>query len=841
VVRFRSLLVLIVSIASSAITAYSSYAAGAAETGAALEEITVTATRRETSLQKTPIAVTALSVADIAQANPRDLGDLAKFAPGLSASRITAFNAASFAIRGVGQTDIIVYQEAPVSVVIDDVVLPSTQTQLLDTFDLERVEILRGPQGTTFGKNTTGGAVNIVTKRPNLTEFGGQFQVDGGSYGRVETKAAFDVPLVNDKFGLRFVGKFTESDGYYKNGATWGPIFTFRACNPAIDPPTCPGIVPTNIPGLTGESGAGDGKRIGGENVGYGRLKALWKASDSFTALFQFELLRDRSDAVPSFNDTRPAAPYLWNLLGLTQSTGDPLDHMASTERNDLLLNMGHGQRVDVNGYYANLDWDLGGWKLSSVSAYREQEERLPNTYTGAVPETTSGEKISLFDATRDTDRNTLQQEVRLASSSDGPLNYVLGAFYQKDTTKFCVLQVLGFIDFTLDSAAVFGDPLFFNHNPQILCNRQDATSYAGFADLTWKASDRLTFGAGARWTHEKKEWAGRNQRFVFALGPEETTLADLSEPLDAVDFGRWSDGVVRDSHSWSEPTWRLLGSYQVTDDWNTYLRFDRGFRSGGYNDQVGTSGNPIADDEKRPTNPEFANSVELGSKLEALDKRLRFNAALFYVKYKDAQRALNSTVTNAQGTQFQQTLFFNAADATVKGVELELLARPNEAFTVGANFTWQDAKYDKFQANTDFDETTQCSGCPAGIDIVLSGLPITRAPKTKGAIFGNYRWNLGSGALELTGSVAYEARNIFYYSDAGRAFDAFLDQKTLLDASVQYTAAEDRWFIKAYGKNLGDKRYRIASQSVATLWTHTQFGEPRAFGLQAGINFGAH
>jgi iron complex outermembrane receptor protein len=818
------MLVLIVSIASSAITAYSSYAANAGESTGALEEVTVTATRRETSLQTTPIAVTALSVEDIAQANPRDLGDLAKFAPGLSASRITAFNAASFAIRGVGQTDIIVYQEAPVSVVIDDVVLPSTQTQLFDTFDLQRVEILRGPQGTTFGKNTTGGAVNIVTKRPSLTDFGAQVQVDGGSFGRVETKAAFDVPLVNDKFGLRFVGKYTKSDGYYKNGATWGPMVTFFP-----------------IPGLTGQSGAGDGKRIGGEDVGYGRVKGLWKASDDFTALFQFELLRDRSDAVPSFNDTPPTAPYLWNLFGLTQPSGDPLDHMASTGRNDLLMNMGRGQRVNVNGYYANLDWDLGGWKLSSVSAYREQEERLPNTYTGAVPQTTSGEKISLFDASRDTDRNTLQQEIRLASSSDGPLNYVLGAFYQKDSTKFCVLQILGFVDFTLDSATIFGDPLFFNHNPQVLCNRQDATSYAGFADLTWKLNDRFTVGAGARWTHEKKDWAGRNQRFVFALAPGPTTLGDLSEPLDAVDFGRWSDGVVRDSHSWSEPTWRLLGSYQVTDDWNTYLRFDRGFRSGGYNDQVGTSGNPIADDEKRPTNPEFANSVELGSKLEVFDKRLRFNAALFYVKYKDAQRALNSTVTNAQGTQFQQTLFFNAADATVKGVELEMLTRPNEAFTLGANFTWQDAKYDKFQANTDFDETTQCTGCPAGIDIVLSGLPITRAPKTKGALFGNYRWTAGSGAVDFTGSVAYEARNIFYYSDAGRAFDAFLDQKTLLDASVQYTGADGRWFLKAYGKNLGDKRYRIASQSVATLWTHTQFGEPRVFGLQGGINFGAH
>jgi iron complex outermembrane receptor protein len=758
------------------------------------------------------------------QANPRDLGDLAKLAPGFSASRITAFNAASFAIRGVGQTDIIVYQEAPVSVIVDDFVLPSTQTQLLDTFDIERVEILRGPQGTTFGKNTTGGAVNIVTKRPNLEAWDAQLQLDGGSFGRMEGKVAFDLPVVPNQFALRFSGKYTQSDGYYKNGATWGPIVTFAA----------------PIPGLTGQSGRGGGEDVGGEDSFYGRLKGLWRVNEDVEVLFQYENLRDRSDAVPAFNDTPPGSGYLWELFGLTRPTGDPIDNVASSGRNELLMRMGDGQRIDVDGFFVNLDWNLGNHKLSSVSGYREQSERLPNTYTGAVPVTASGEVISLFDASRDTDRETLQQEIRLASDLEGPVNYVLGGFYQQDDTRFCVLQILGFVDFTLDSATIFGDPLFFNNNPQVLCNRQDASSYAGFADVTWNASERLTLGAGARWTREEKEWSGRNQVFIFALGPG-TTIADLSEPLDANDFGRWPTGVVTDEESWSEPTYRALAQYRFTDDWNGYVRFDRGFRSGGYNDQVGTSGNPIADNEKRPTDPEFANSFEIGSKLEALDKRVRFNAAAFYVKYEDAQRALNSTVTNAQGTQFQQTLFFNAADAKVQGVELELVARPVEAFTLGANFTWQDAEYERFQADTDFNPNTQCAGCPPGIDQVLSGLPITRAPEIKGAVFGDYGWSIGGGGrLSLAASVAYEDENTFYYSDAGRQFDAVLDEKTLVDASLTYVAPSERWYLKAYGKNLSDERYRIASQSVATLWTHTQFGEPRAFGLQAGVNFGA-
>ena len=372
----------------------------------ALPEVTVTATRRETSLQETPIAVTALSSAAVAAANAHDLGDLAKFAPGFSAARLTAFNAASFAIRGVGQTDIIVYQEAPVSVIVDDFVLPSTQTQLLDTFDLERVEILRGPQGTTFGKNTTGGAVNITTKRPSLTDSSAQFQLEGGSFGKQEGKLAFNVPVIDGKLGIRFSGKYTKSDGYYRNGASWGPIVTF---------------VP--LPDTAGNVGTGDGKRVGGDDVFYGRLKALWQPVDNVNWLFQYEKLRDRSDAVPSYNDTPPGAPYLWNALGLTRPDGDPLDHMASSGRDEFLIREGSGQRVDVDGFYSNLDWQVGDLKVSSITGYRKQEERLPNTYTGAAPVTDDGQVISLFDAERDTDRDTFQQEVRAVSTFDGPVN----------------------------------------------------------------------------------------------------------------------------------------------------------------------------------------------------------------------------------------------------------------------------------------------------------------------------------------------------------------------------------------------------------------------------------
>ncbi len=276
---------------------------------------------------------------------------------------------------------------------------------------------------------------------------------------------------------------------------------------------------------------------------------------------------------------------------------------------------------------------------------------------------------------------------------------------------------------------------------------------------------------------------------------------------------------------------------YKLTDNWNTYVRYDRGFRSGGYNDQVGTSGNLIADDEKAPTNPEFANAIELGSKIEALDSRVRFNTAIFYVKYKDAQRALNSTVTNATGQQFQQTLFFNAANATVKGIEMEVLTRPVAALTFGANYTYQKAKYDKFQANTDFDDTTTCATCDAGQRYRPERVCRSRARRSTRRRCSRPtpgRWPTTHRSCSMAASRT-SRRTSTTTRTAGVSTMRSSMRRRCTDAALTYHASEDRWFVKAYGKNLGDKRYRVASQSVALLWTHTQFGEPRAYGLPLG------
>jgi iron complex outermembrane receptor protein len=821
-----------VALASGAATVALPQAAQAAEGTVRLEEVMVTATRAaaETDIQTTPVSVSAVSSNDLTRLVARELSDISSTVPGLSASRITAFNAASFAMRGVGLTDIIVYQDTPVGVQVDDFVMPSVQTQLLDTFDIAKVEVLRGPQGTLFGKNTTGGAMNIQTKRPDMSEFGADVRLSYGSFNERRAQAAIDLPIVKDTLSLRFAGSYAKSDGYYKLGATYGPITP---------------LIASEIPGITGISGQGTGEDAGGIDSNNGRVKLQWNPTDDATVLLQYEWLRDRSDAVPSFNDTPPEGPYVWNFLGFTRPTGDPLKNMASTNRNDSLLEMGKGQVIDVDGIYLNLDWDFGSHTLFAVAGKRDQEEHLPNTYTGAAPiNEVTGEPLSLFDATRDTSRETTQFEVRLASNLDGPINYVVGAFQQTNDAEFCVVQVLGFVDLVVD----FGGAQFFNANPQILCNRQDSDSLAGYADVTWDVTDRLQLGAGFRYTEDERSWKGRTQVFFSQLDPNnpDLTADDLNKPLDAADFDKYPGGVIVDSSTpgfenlkkkWSEPSWRFTGSYMLTDAWFSYLTVSRGYKAGGYNDQTGTSGLMVSE-LTRPVDPEFATNYELGFKYTSPDNRIRFNPTVFFTKYEDAQRAVN-ILTEKDGATFQETVFYNAAEVESKGIELEFQMLVTDAFRIRAQAAYLDAKYKTFIIDQPGLTDPVSGGTILPFFGDFSGLPVPRSPEFSGSLAGIYTMEFAGGYLDFAADVYYEDANLFYIAAPGREFDAYLDAKTLVNASITYTDGNDRYFVRAYGKNLADERYRIASQSVANLWTHTQFGAPRSFGLEVGMNFG--
>lgn len=783
-----------------------------------LEEVVVTATRRaETDIQTTAVAVTSISEDDIMRAIPRDLGDVLIYAPNVINGKQPGFKAANFAIRGVGQNGIILYFENQVGVIVDDFVIPHIQTANVEMLDIQSVEVLRGPQGTLFGKNTTGGAINVKTKRPELGANTLSLQGQAAEYNTFEVRGVGNIAL-GDNAALRVALMQRDSDGFYENGAQFGPVADFGV----------------NYP-LVGATGGGNGANVGGDDLLSGRFKLRWQPTDALDINLAYEMVRDRGEAPPSVNNTPIDGAYVFNALGFTRDPGSRLDVAAATNRNGFLLDMGsRGHETDVDGYYVNVDWEMSDeYTLTAFAGRRETSSWLPSTYTGETG------PVSLFDANRQDERETTQFEVRVASDLSGSFNWVGGFFSQQDDTVFTVAQVLGFVDMTLDSAALFGDPLFFNNNPQVLSNAQEAESWALYADGTWELNDQWTVGAGIRYTNEQKKWTGRNQVFVQALDggfDPSFTWRELGEPLAAADFNRFPTGVVRDEEEWDEPTWRFTTSYQATDDIYTYATYSRGFKSGGYNDQTGTGGNPIEPLQARPVNPETADSYEIGMRSEWMDNRLRLNLTAFYVTYDDSQQQLLAEIEadrdgdGVNESTFQETRFFNAAQINVSGLELESTWIASENFTIQGSLGLLDSEFDEFQADTNFDGV---------IDTDLSNNAVARAPDVTWNVDFLYDQQLAAGSLDWALNVNYVDEAVYAYTAVPGTDDGITDDRTLVNASVTYRAKSGGWWLRAFGQNLTDEEYRVGELPVANLWVMSFYGAPRILGLEAGMDFG--
>ena len=589
-----------------------------------------------------------------------------------------------------------------------------------------------------------------------------------------------------------------KSDGYYENGSDYGPLTV------------APGLAAVGG-GIDGQTGQGNGKDLGGDDVISMRAKLLWQPTDNFNALLQYEYIRDEGDTPPIVNESGPG--YNFYNWGFPEEAGDPLKNAGITNEDRFLFEMSKGHQIDIDGIYLNMDWGLGDFTLYSVTGYREQESHLPNTYTGEI-------EVALFDATRDDERETFQQELRLVTDFDGPVNFVAGAFYQKEDITFCVVQTVGFVDLLVD-----GEPTFLSSNPLILCNEQNAESFALYLDGTWDIADNMHLTAGLRYTDEEKEWTGRSRVPIQAL-PDggfdpSFTWEQLGDPLRGANWSEFPAGVQKNKKDWQEPTYRINFAYDFSDSVFGYVGYSRGFKSGGYNDQTGTVVNPIPPLALEPTDPETADSYEIGVKASLFDSAANFSATIFWVTYEDAQRTFNASFPGGQ-----ETLFFNAAELEVSGLELEGSWAVTPALLLRGNFMYQDAEFNEFEADLDFDGIN---------DIDLSGKPPTRAPEYMATLDGVYTFEFDAGNLDLNLRVAYEDESYSGYSDVDPSYDTTLDEKTVWDASATFTTANEKYFVRGVAKNFTDERYRTGSLSVANFWIMSAYGMPRYYALEFG------
>ncbi len=610
---------------------------------AGLEEIVVTARRVSESLQETPVAVTAFTAAAIDRKFATDIRALAGDVPNVVITNVPGFNAASIGIRGQSTGDIILTFEPAVGVVVDDFVLAHVQTQLFDLFDIDRIEVLRGPQGTLFGKNTVGGVVNVITKRPTK-DFSAELRLGYSSFNTKDVKAAINIPLSDNLF-FRAAGSFQESDGYYRLTKTNNVDF-----------------IPVDVPAR--------GQRWGGTRYFNGRAKLLWEPGPDTNIMLTYEMLRDRGDSPPSVNETPQG--FLLDVVGFPgiQTTGQsPFKTGTTLCRGDAnaptcpgtLL----GHRIDIDGGYlrAEHSWtDIGS--LTLVGGYRRVKSILPSDYTG--------ESAYLFVSTRDDVRKQYSLEARFSSDFSDRLKFTGGAMYWGQTLDASATSFLGFLRF-------LGDPTALTDPNQSTANYK-VDSYAAFGEAEYKVSDPFAVFLGGRYTKEKKTFSVRPQ-------VRRSTIAT----------GFWPE--YSDKASFSKPTFRGGYRWEIADGINNYFTYSQGYKSGGYNEQAMSATSAL------PFREETADSFELGLKTETADRRLRFNVAAFYVRYDDLQRdAVVPFIDPITGLPGQETRTTNAGKAEVYGLELEASAVPLDGLTLGASLGYQKAKYLEFLTDIDGD-----------------------------------------------------------------------------------------------------------------------------------------
>ena len=802
-----------------------------------LEEIIVTGTKRDVSQQDLGMSVSTITDKQIKNSFTTDVTSLTQMAPNVNILQQNGFNAVGGGIRGTGFISILVTKDPSVGVTVDDFAFNHVQSQFVELFDVQQIEVFRGPAGTLFGKNTTGGAINITTKKPVMGEMFGEVSAEYGQYesndGDVtKINFALNVPI-GDHFAARLAVINDETDGFYTNGKPALGDITCLACTSQADFDAIKSSYPS----------VGRGGDIGGKDVLAAKLKLAWEPNENFRADFTYEYVEDESDTVAATNETPSDEGYLFPALGFpgikAGGWGDPLDTGQSFGRYKP-VDIPGGHQIDADGYYLTLRLNLGDYTFKSISGYREQDEILASTYTGEA-------YTSLYDASRNSEREQWQQEFRVTTEYDGPFNFVAGAAYYVDNVDFVVFGDLGFVALAnnlpfyqlhSESARALNDAggcmdLFLCGGYDVQAAYQDRDTYAFYADGTYEITEKTSIAAGIRYTSDEKDF--KRLQFGTAENPFGSliTLAQFrgphTQPIPEENFGT----NVKDDKEWTKTTYRVQLEHSLNDEIMLYASYATGFVAGGFSETCGSALSC------RPYDSEENDNFEIGMKSELLGGAMRLNLAAFYTEYDSLQRSQVVTIFDAAGNQFQETLAINDGDSEAKGVEVEMTWLPTDSFRVDFNLGYLDHEY------SNFTPTEATSEQWAGVD--LSNMDVPFSPELNAGLALTYFWEIGDyGMLTLNGSVHYqdEMETQPYPADAQpdgvikpKRFTQ-VEERTLVDGYVQWESPEQRWNVTAYGKNLTDETWRQSANAVAGLWNFTRYSPPRQYGVRVGYSF---
>ncbi len=600
-----------------------------------LSEITVTARKRVEDVQDVPIAVTGLSGDAIEKRFVPDVRAIAKYIPNVQLGQVQFSGATlSASIRGLTFADIERSFEPAVATSIDGIFLASNTGALVDMFDVESIEVLRGPQGTLFGRNTIGGIINVRRSRPT-GKLGAKLSATVGSYGRRDFKGVFNAPIVEGKLAAK-VGLYSiNSDSLTRSYAT-------KKRDPGLD-----------RFGFTGT--------------------LLFTPTDNFEAILSYEHLKDRSNYPQLVNQSLPGS-LACDAFGLCYTgpatpggTGPTIQQIyEDTNFTASFTDVPFQAPLTANNFTMNAKYSGENFDLVSVTGLWKNRDDLDIDNIGHqfAPD------VALFHPVRNLSGKQFSQELRLDSNFDGMFNIVAGVYYFKSSYRLKTQNV-----FLLGGSK--GSP---GTLVDTFSAGQTVTSYAAFAETYWKLGDATRLTIGGRYTEEKKRFNVQKPAVPVAEGGPyscpDPTSAHIPCRTGILKFNKFTPRVSLD--------------HKFTDDVMTYVSWSRGFRSGGWNGRPGSTPDTIG-----PYDPETVDSYELGLRTKFADNRALLNVTVFQTDYKNKQE--DQITSNPVAPATTITFVRNAGEARFRGVEVEAQFKPTNDLHFFASGGYLNGKYLKF------------------------------------------------------------------------------------------------------------------------------------------------
>jgi iron complex outermembrane receptor protein len=776
-------------------------AAGAQSSSAApaegqLEEVTVTARFRAEKLQETPLAITAVTGDTLAARGATDVTNLAAFVPNAVISPLGAGWGATIAasIRGVGLSDNSLSFEPGVPIYVDGVYLGRPQGAILDLLDLDRVEVLRGPQGTLFGKNAVGGTVSLISKKPT-GDGHGYVDVGLGDFNRRDFRGAWDVSVVPDQLFARVSFSSKRHDGFVD-------VLDYECVNGA-------GSLGAGGPGLPalGQPGVRLGSAVtktdsrgcvvdhqGNENMQSARLALRYLATDALEVNLVGDYTLQNQEGPPdqyTSIDPNSLFPSLWNAAVSKPVFGINWDQRFLPPRNytnydgytDPLT--GH-QFPNVNdmtewGLANVINWTLAPTvNLKAVTAYRR--------FSNSFGRNSSGSPLPINYTWDTSNHRQFSEEITLTGTAVEKLDWTVGGFYYnaKDSNQgFSSL----FPDLGIFAASSFDD-----------FDTQTTKNYAGFVHGVYHFTDKLSGTVGVRYTSDKKHAVIFRQDFAGLVTIPHT-------PVDV---------------SASKVSPKVSVDYQFTPDVLGYLEYSTGFRGGGFGPR------PSDAFQVRSFKAEDLKTTELGIKSEWFEHRLRWNSAVFYSKYTNLQEGFNTS--DPFGQPWFSTV--NVGASRIYGFEAELLAEPIKGLQLQGSFGYLN--YKVTDAGGPIDPTTGQSSfgvCITHADGSACVPP--RSPKYTAGFSAQYTAPVGSSGATVTlrGDTTYQSAVYFtdltYTAVPGQAGYA------LVNGRLTWDSPGKEWSVSAWGTNLTDKFYYNGKLTLQVLgFEEGNPGAPRMWGI---------